>query len=169
MATIATKATSKSIATVMEVLTTTPLRFASFIKDLSDEQRRQPLTLGEWSLQEVIVHVYNVARVSTDRIYHAGLAENPTIPYIHPQRDLSTHLQLEQVLSLDEIFTMYRLERLTLLGVLNRLRTDDWVRPFTLQEREHSIYSEARRIASHEIEHIEDAAPKVATLLLSSA
>lgn len=59
-------------------------------------------------------------------------------------------------LTFDASFNTFKATRAELLHVLHNLPTDTWSKTAMIGERQHSIYSQARRMALHEISHCKE-------------
>jgi len=85
--TIPTELTRTHIGKVMALLEEMPRRLVALRTELTDEQYREPLVPGEWSLTQVLAHLIACADVRSQRIYFALLLNEPAVPDVHPQRD----------------------------------------------------------------------------------
>jgi len=84
---ISTDKTPDNIAKVIEVLTETPKKLEVLNKSMSTEKLRQPLGRGERSFTEDMAHMLNGEARSSEMIYQALLADEPSFANIHPERD----------------------------------------------------------------------------------
>lgn len=79
-------------------------------------------------------------------------SENPTLPDVHPRGwmrgtnypDLPFHESLQAFLG----------QRQSLLSILLDLSFEDWSRAATIGGRRHTVFSQVRRMAKHEQEHV---------------
>jgi hypothetical protein len=84
----------------------------------------------------------------------AMLAENlPTLPHIHPRKWIKETNYLE--LAFHESFQAFIKQRQRLLRTLEKLSFEDWSRAATIAGRNHTVFTQARRMAKHEHEHCE--------------
>lgn len=77
----------------------------------------------------------------------------PSLPEVHPR-------QWAAVVSYDRLdfrisFRVFHLRRRELLNVLQELTPEAWLRACTIKGREHTVYSQARRLGLHEAKHLE--------------
>jgi hypothetical protein len=151
---ISTKVTGDNIQTILEILQSTPTHLAAFGCSFPDEQINLPLSPGEWSLDQIMVHLVNCAQVYSSRIYYALLSEDPILPKIHPQKDWSKLFTYEDYCFTDNL-TRFKFGRQSLLRVLDRLEKSAWQRTFNLDVRSITVNRQARTIALHEMDHIE--------------
>ena len=81
------------------------------------------------------------------------LAENePVLPDVNERKWAKVTRYAE--LSFVESFQAYSLQRANLLRVLKDLPLEDWEKSALIFERKHTVFSQARRMAKHEVEHI---------------
>ena len=160
---LSTIPTAKNIATVLETLDETPSELNRLCASLTSEQIQQPLGEGEWSFHQVLMHMHHCTDVSTPRIHYALMLDNPTIPVVHAERDWG-QLMPYQSHSTGELLTLYQFNRQSLMYILTVLEDEQWERPFLKGEARHNphnVYREARGMALHEFEHIQDLQTKI--------
>jgi hypothetical protein len=160
--TISTELTDQNIASVIALLTETPVRLETLSASLRDVQVHQPLGPGERSFTQVLAHLLNSEARSTEAIYLALLGDEPFIPDIHPERQWGKLLKLEQ-LPFSDLLSYFRLRRTILLRVLTSLTEAQWTRVIREQrkKRKESVYRLARSLALHEFEHLSDLRAKL--------
>lgn len=102
-------------------------------------------------------HLLNCEARSSNAITLALLAKEPMLAPIHPQRDLGKLLRYDQY-PLDELLKYFEFRRRVLLNVLNSLKDNQWSRVIRQEgkQRKESVYWQARGLALHELEHVQD-------------
>ena len=155
--TITTEQTPENIATVMEVLTESPVRLEALIKSIPAGKLSQPPGKGERTPIEALAHMLNSEARSSEMIYQALLVNEPFFANIHPERDWGKLLRLD-LLDFPELLVYFKIRRKVLLRVLSGLKEKDWSRVVREEgkQRKESVYWRARTIAMHELDHLED-------------
>jgi hypothetical protein len=79
--------------------------------------------------------------------------QRPVIPYRHPRQWIrkTDYLQLP----FHRSFKAFVVQRRKLLKMLKGLPFEDWSRAGIIQGREHTVFTQARRLALHEQAHCE--------------
>jgi hypothetical protein len=154
---ISTEQTESNIQEVLRVLAETPEQLERSSKGLSDKQLHEPLGKGERSFAQALAHLLNCEARSTEVIHLALLLKEPAFTPIHPERDLGKLLQYE-LLPFDELLDYFKFRRKVLLRVLETLDMKRWSRVAREEGkmRRESVYWQARGLALHELEHIQD-------------
>lgn len=159
---VSTVLTKANITQVLDLLAETPQKLSSHSHGLSEDQVHQPLGTGERSFLEDLAHLANSEARSSEAIYLALLAEEPTFVPIHPERQLGKLLRFD-LLPFSDLLAYFRLRRVILLRVLNELSEAQW--SWCIREpskkRQESVYWRARSLALHEAEHLADLAIKL--------
>lgn len=105
----------------------------------------------EWSPSQVLAHLLACQVVWGYSIYAMLAAENPDLHQFHP-RDWASALTYDRA-GFDHLLRLFIQERQELLRTLQRLQLDDWSKSAQIQGRTHTVYSQVRRMAQHELEH----------------
>jgi hypothetical protein len=160
--TISTELTGQNIASVIALLTETPVRLEAWSESLRDGQVHQPLGPGERSFTQVLAHLLNSEARSSEAIYLALLAGEPFVPDIHPERQWGKLLKLERM-PFSDLLSYFKLRRTILLRVLTSLTEAQWTRVIREErkKRKESVYWQARSLALHELEHLSDLRAKL--------
>jgi hypothetical protein len=104
-----------------------------------------------WSVNDILAHLRSCADVWGDSI-EAMLAENmPTLPYRHPRQWVKKTNYPN--LLFHESFQAFRMQRKKLLKILKSLSFEDWPRAAMIKNREHTVFTQTRRMALHEEVH----------------
>ncbi len=154
---ISTDLTTANIAKVMDVLAETAMQLEGLTTTLSEEQLRQPLGEGERSFTEDLAHLIHSEARTSEAIYLALLLEEPLIPDVHSERQWGKLLRYD-LLSCPDLLIYFKLRRLVLLRVLASLTEEQWARPIREEgkKRKESVYWQARALAMHELDHLND-------------
>lgn len=159
---ISTEQSQSNIQKVLGLLSETPSRLERLRKGLSDKKLHNPLGEGERSFAEGLAHLLNCEARSFESICLALLAKEPVFTPIHPERDLGKLLRYE-LLPIDELLAYFKLRRAVLLNVLSPLSEGKWSRVVREEgkQRRESVYWQARGLALHELEHVDDLEKKL--------
>ncbi len=154
---ISTELTESNVQQILKILGESAYRLEALAEGLNAEQLREPLGGGERSLTEALAHLLHCEARSSEAIYLALLADEPEFADIQPERQYGTLLRYDR-LDFPELMEYFKLRRLLLLRVICPLKEPQWkraVRP-TGKKRKESVYLQARSMALHELEHVED-------------
>src|SRR5215216_4951044 len=147
------KATLPEIEKYLGLLTATPQRIQEAVKGWNEAQLQSKAGNQSWSVNEILAHLRSCADLWTHSIY-AMLAENrPTFSDINERKWAKVTRYAE--LPFRESFHAFSLQRENLLRVLKALPLESWERSAIIFERKHTIFTQTRRLAKHEMEHIE--------------
>lgn len=147
------KATPAEIDTHLATLRQTPLLITSIAEQMPEEQLRlQPLPTA-WSLVDLLAHIHACAEVWGDDIERMLTLDSPKFTKPHPRKVmLSSRHQEPPFADSARAFATLR------EGLLSRLETlglDQWERGATIDGRNHTIFTQTRRMALHEATHAE--------------
>jgi len=147
------KATSSGIDAVLSILNETPSRLANLIMAFDDRHLYTPPGVKTWSVSEILAHMRACADIWTFSIYAMLTEERPTLPDINERKwaKVTAYARLPIVISL-QAFTF---QREGLMRVLKPLPKDGWEHGSLILEREHTVFTQARRMAYHEQGHLE--------------
>lgn len=104
-----------------------------------------------WSVNEILAHLRSCADVWGASIEAMLAQDKPTLPYRHPRQWIKKTNYPN--LLFHESFQAFRLQRKKLLKVLKSLSFEDWSRAAMIKHREHTVFSQTRRMALHEDVH----------------
>ena len=154
---ISTAQTPGNIQEVLHLLSASPEHLERLSHGLSDQELHASLGSGERSFHETLVHLINSEARTSETINLALLANEPPFPRIPPAPDLGKLLRLEQF-PFPDLMAYFKFRRSILLGVLNLLPEQKWSRVIRQEgkQRKESVYWQARTLALHEMEHLED-------------
>src|SRR6266545_136866 len=157
------KATPTEIEKFVQILSETPLRISQAAKGLDEARLQFKADKKSWSANDILAHLRSSADLWTHSIY-AMLAENePVFSDINERKWAKVTRYSE--LPFAESFQAFSLQRENLLRVLKDLPFESWERSAIIFGRKHTVFTQARRLAKHESEHIE----QIESLLRSAA
>jgi len=147
------KTTASGIDAVLSILNETPGRLGNLIMAFDGRHRYKPPGIKTWSVAEILAHLRACADIWTFSIYAMLTEEKPSLPDINERKwaKVTSYARLPIGISL-QAFTF---QREGLLRVLKPLPKDGWEHSSMILEREHTVFSQARRMALHEQDHLE--------------
>ncbi len=146
------KPTPSEIEKHLKILEETPSRLAAATSSLSEARlSAPPLHAKGWSAVENLAHVRACADIWTYSIYAMLAEESPKLALLDERRwaKATGYARLRFRPSL----RAFVLQREELLDVLQRLTLEAWARQADIDGRRHTVFSQARRMARHELEH----------------
>jgi hypothetical protein len=141
------------IETILNVLEETPRRIASASKDLEDARMHFKADEKSWSANDILAHLRACMDVWGKTIQLMLAQDNPTMRHISPRTWIRKTNYPK--LAFGESLQTFTTQRSELLRTLRALAFEDWSRSAMIEGRKHSVFSQARRMASHENEHCE--------------
>lgn len=147
------KATLPEIEKYLYLLEETPQRLLKSTKSVDETRLQQRTAKEQWSVNDILAHLRACADVWGDSIDAMLAEEHPTVPYRHPRQWIKKTDYPE--LPFHESLKAFTAQRKQLLKALKRLSLEDWSRAATIQGREHTVFTQVRRMAMHENVHCE--------------
>ena len=157
------KMTPREIEKYLDLLAGTLDHIDLITRDASEEQLNHKASKQDWSVRDILAHLRACSDVWGNSIEAMLADENPVLPDVHPRHWLKQTNYLD--LSFRESRQALASQRAKMLSVLRLLSFEDWARPARIGGRKHTIFSQARRMAKHEAEHI----TQIAGMLQKSA
>lgn len=159
---ISTEQTPENIQEILRLLAETPLELDRLSAGLSEAQRHEPLAEGERSFHQVLAHLIHRESRTFEMFALALSKPEPVFTSLHPERDFGKLYQFER-LPFPDLLAYFKLRRAVLLPVLTSLTDKKWGR--VVQEagklRKESVYWQARGLALHELDHLQDLEKKL--------
>ena len=147
------KSTPSEIKKYLVVLSETPQRIVQAVEDIDDVHLQQRTDAKSWSANDILAHLRSCADLWTHSIY-AMLAENePQFSDINERKWAKVTRYAE--LPFEESLQAFSLQRKNLLHVLQALAFESWERSAIIFGRKHTVFTQTRRMAKHENEHVE--------------
>jgi hypothetical protein len=147
------KATPGEIETLLATLAETPGFIAEVCTGLGEAELRLAPAPGEWSLVELLAHLHACAEVWGDDIGVMLMRDEPRFTKPHPRQVMKQDRFLTP--SFADSFIDFSNLRARLLGELKSLDFELWERGATINQRWHTVFTHARRMALHEHAHRE--------------
>lgn len=146
------KPTPKEIELHLTQLADTPLNLQGMVVGFSDADLHWSPSSKDWSVVEVLAHIRACADVWAFSIY-AILTENqPSLPLLD-ERHWAKTLGYA-ALPFETSFNTFSAQREDLVRPLRGLSPEQWERTCQIEGCNHSVFSQTRRMALHEIEHM---------------
>jgi hypothetical protein len=143
--------TPDEIEKYLGLLSNTSRRIMKATQGFDDVRLQYKIDQKAWSVNDILAHLRSCADVWGGSIEAMLAQDRPTLPYRHPRQWIKKTNYSN--LLFDESFQAFRLQRKSLLNVLNNLSFEDWSRAAIIKHREHTVLSETRRMALHEDVH----------------
>jgi len=143
--------TPDEIEKYLGLLSNTTRRIMQATQGFEDVRLQEKIDKKAWSVNDILAHLRSCVDVWGGSIAAMLAQDKPTLPYRHPRQWIKRTNY--PILLFRESFRAFQKQRKDLLNVLNNLSFEDWSRTAMIKHREHSIYSETRRMALHEESH----------------
>ena len=149
----AMKITPAEIAKYLALLEEFPRTVTAWTTRLSEDQLRWSPGKKDWSIVEVVAHLRACAEIWSFSIYAMLTEDKPALPLLDERRwaKAARYATFE----FHPSFQIFCLQRGELLVVLKALDFESWVRSANIEGRNHTVFSQSRRMALHETEHLE--------------
>jgi hypothetical protein len=147
------KATPAEVEKYLEILSGTPGRIGLLVKGLDEDRLRYSADAKSWSANDILAHLRSCADLWTYSIYAMLTEKEPSFSDINERKWAKVTRYAE--LPFHQSFQAYSLQRESLVMVLKDLPFDSWERSAKILERRHTVFTQTRRLAKHEIVHLE--------------
>jgi uncharacterized damage-inducible protein DinB len=118
---------------------------------LNDSQLHQRPDEKNWSANEILAHLRACADVWGETIVAMLQDDEPALKDVSPRTWLKKTNYPE--LPFQESYRDFVDQRRALIQTLSDLTLADWSRGAMIKDRRHTIFSQARRMALHEVTH----------------
>jgi hypothetical protein len=113
---------------------------------------KEPSPSGkEWSPSQILAHLQACQEIWGYSIYAMLIGDDPELQYFH-LRDWVRARRYQQA-GYEDLLRSFTQARKDLLRTLQSLKAEDWLKSGRIEGRVHTVYSQARRMAKHELEH----------------
>jgi hypothetical protein len=146
------KATPSEIQKYIGIISAIPQRIALAVKGFEEDHLQYRMDAKTWSVNDIFAHLRSCADLWTHSIY-AMLAENEPVFSDITERKWAKATRYMQM-SFHTSFLAYSLQRENLVYVLETLPFESWERSAIIFERRHTVFTQTRRLAKHETEHL---------------
>ena len=143
----------KEIPEYLTTLENTIIRFMEIAERHDDAELSQAPLEREWSISQILAHICACQDVWAYSIYTMLAVEDPELFPLHP-RKLAATMNYD-ALSFSDLFSYFKSGRKQLLRILDNLTEVKWQRQAIIEGRAHSVFSQVRRMAIHEMDHWE--------------
>ena len=133
------------------LLSDTSRRLTKATQGLDDLRLQYKIDKKAWSVNDILAHLRSCADVWGGDIEVMLAQDRPTLPYRHPRQWIKKTNYPD--LMFQESFKAFRMQRENLLNALSNLSFEDWSCAAMIKHREHTVFSETRRMALHEDVH----------------
>ena len=147
------KATPSEIEKYLRILSETPQQIAQAAKGLEEARLQFKSDRKSWSANDILAHLRSCADLWTHSIYTMLAENNPVFSDIN-ERKWAKVTRYDELL-FAESFQAFSLQRMNLLRVLKALQFESWERSAIIFERKHTVFTQTRRMAKHEQEHVQ--------------
>lgn len=135
----------------LKLLEKTPRRIEAATKGVDKMCLHSKLDTTQWSANDILAHLRSCADVWGDSIEKMLAKDKQTLPYIHPRQWVKKTNYAD--LPFQKSFQAFKTQRRELLKVLKDLSFKDWSRGAIIKGREHTVFTQVRRMAKHENVH----------------
>jgi len=143
--------TWSEIEDVFESLAATPPRIAAVTEGLADARLHTKPDEKSWSANDILAHLRACADVWGESIEKMLAQDHPTLKHVSPRTYMRKTDYSQR--TFHESFRAFADQRAGLLHQLKQLGVEEWSRGAVIKDREHTIFSQSRRIAQHEGVH----------------
>ena len=147
------EANPTEIEEVLRLLAETPQRIAAASSNLTDEQLNLKPDSKSWSAKDILTHLRACADVWGETIEVMLTQDEPVLKYISPRSWMKKAEYGQPAFSVS--FRCFVEQRDELLQTLNDMEFAGWSRGTMIKNRRHTVFSQARRMALHEVTHCE--------------
>jgi hypothetical protein len=145
------KLTEQDVDKVLQLLTETPRRIAAATSAVEPERLQAKADAQSWSVNEILAHLRACVDVWGETIDRMLTQEQPTLRHISPRTYLRKTHYVE--IPFAESWALFVAKRTALLAQLQPLTFEQWSRSATIKDRQHTVFSQARRMSLHEEGH----------------
>jgi DinB superfamily len=143
--------TSDQIQKHLEILEDSLHRISVLTGGLDESELRWTPQSMAWSAIEILAHLRSCADIWTYSIFAMLVEDNPSLAQMDERKWAKTAGYSKHPFV--DSFQAYKLQRAVLLMVLRDLPVGSWSRSAQIEGRKHTVFSQTRRMAMHEVEH----------------
>jgi hypothetical protein len=147
------KATPAEIEKYLATLSETPRRIGQAVDGYEDARLHFRVDAKSWSASDILAHLRSCSDLWTHSIYAMIAEHEPVFSDVDERKWAKVTRYAE--LPFQKSLQAFSLQRENLLGVLRDLPFDAWERSAIIFERKHTVFTQTRRMAKHETEHVE--------------
>ncbi len=147
------KATPSEVQRYLTILSETPERIALLVKDFDEDHLQLRADAKSWSANDILAHLRSCADLWTHSVYAMLAEQEPVFSDINERKWAKVTRYSEQ--PFNRSLQAFSLQRENLVSVLEALPFEAWGRSAIIVERRHTVFTQTRRMAKHETEHLE--------------
>jgi hypothetical protein len=147
------KATPAEVQKYLGVISETPGKIGVLVKGWEEHRLQYRADARSWSASDILAHLRSCADLWTYSIYAMLAEKEPSFSDINERKWAKVTRYAD--LPFHQSFQAYSLQRESLVRVLKDLPFDSWERSAMIFERRHTVFTQTRRLAKHETEHLE--------------
>lgn len=144
---------NKSIQMVIGLLEKSPLEIETRTKGINPKKLQTRPDPDSWSAVEFLAHLHACATIWGKSIEKMLQENDSDIDDLHPRK--WDKLKDFSVLPFDESFKIYIWNRKNLISKLLTLSLEEWAKSGWIKNKKHTVFGQARRMALHEFNHLE--------------
>jgi uncharacterized damage-inducible protein DinB len=146
------KATSAEIEKYLAIISQMPHQIAQAVQDVDEARLQCKADRKSWSVNDILAHLRSCADLWTHSMYAMLAASEPVFSDVDERKWAKVTRYAE--LPFHDSLRAYSLQRENLVRVLRALRFESWECSAILFERKHTVFTQTRRLAKHEQEHV---------------
>jgi hypothetical protein len=147
------KATPSEVQKYLRSISETPQQIGLLVKGLDEDRLHYRADAKSWSVNDILAHLRSCGDLWTHSIYAMLAGKEPSFSDINERKWAKVTRYAE--LPFNQSFQAYSLQRENLVMVLKDLPFASWERSAMIFERRHTVFTQTRRMAKHESEHLE--------------
>ena len=138
---------------IIGILSETPQHIALAVKGFEEDYLQYRTDAKTWSVNDILAHLRSCADLWTHSIYAMLAEQQPVFSDLNERKwarvtryaDLPFHAS----------FQAFSMQHENLVRVLTDLPFDSWERSAVISGRRHTVFTQTRRMAKHDNEHLE--------------
>lgn len=138
---------------VISYLDKTPSEIERITQDVDPHLLQTRQDPDSWSAVEILAHLHACATIWGKSIQEMIEENNPIIEDLHPRK--WKKLSEFSIMAFEQSLQEFILHRRILISRLITLSADDWGKSGWIKNKKHTIFSQARRMALHELDHLD--------------
>jgi hypothetical protein len=147
------KATPSEIQKYLRIISETPERIGIIVNGLDESRLQYKADAKSWSPNDILAHLRSCADLWTHSIYTMLAVNEPVFSDIDERKWARVTRYAE--MPFHKSFQIFSAQRENLVTVLDALPFESWERSALIFERRHTVFTQTRRMAKHETEHLE--------------
>lgn len=144
---------NNTIQMVIGLLGNNPVEIENRILDIDPLQLQTRLDPDSWSAVEILAHLHACASIWGKSIEKMLQENEPVIDDLHPRK--WEKLPEFSIMSFEQSLQEFNLHRRNLISKLVTLTPEDWAKSGWIKNKKHTVFNQARRMALHEINHLD--------------